>query len=198
MKKYILTLVISLISIVFYAQEDYMQQIVDQACSCVKAIPDEEFTTENVGICLMSEAVKFPDEILRDFNIDMTHIDEYGEELGRIIGVKMFGNCPETLKRLAALNDTEEKVTTFNVQGTIKQISNTDFVVFMLKNNEGKIAKFYWLSFISNSIDNLQYEYKKLKDKRVSLSYIEQELFDPKLNEYRIFNIITEISVLDE
>lgn len=198
MKKIILSLIISLISITFYAQEDYMQQIVDNACGCVTAIPDEEFNVESVGVCLISEAAKFPDEILRDFKIDMTRIDEQGEELGRIIGVKMISNCPETMKRLAKLNDSTNEVKTLQAEGIIKYILDRDFVVFMIEDKEGKMSKFYWMSFITNTIDSFQYGYKDLKDKLVNISYIQQELFDPKLNEYRVFNIMTEISILNK
>lgn len=197
MKKSITTLLFLSLSLNLCAQDNYMQRIIDQACDCVSKLPEAELNVESVGICLIGEAAKYPDELLRDYKINMTTIDRQGEELGRIIGAKMLAQCPETMQRLVNLNEEDEALQSFQIKGTVKQISDADFVVFTVQDQAGKLSKFYWLTFLVTNNDTLQFQYEKTIDKAVSITYVQQELFDPKLNEYRLFNVITEMNFLD-
>ncbi|NIK93106.1 hypothetical protein GZ212_13160 [Mangrovimonas sp. CR14] len=178
-----------------------MKKIVDHACECIQNLPDEKMDNENIGLCMLNEAAKYGDELLRDYNIDIRKIDEQGEELGRIIGVEMLISCPESIQRLASLkvddDDNAEIYEPMIIEGKIRNISSEDFVIFTVEDNQGKTSKFYWLTFVSNSGTNIQYNFNETKNKDVKMEFIQQELFDPKINEYRNFNIIKSIEMLN-
>jgi hypothetical protein len=186
------------------AQENYMDTIVEQACSCVSEIGDEEeLNSTNLGLCILNEAVKFKEELLQDHNINMANIDTEGEALGRLVALEMLSVCPDQLKRMvnAGQNEREandrEETSYYSVTGQVKSIQKSDFISFSITNVEGKTSKFYWLTFIEGNFD-IQEEYNALEGKKVEVSYSEIELYDPKIREYRTFNVIDSFSILEE
>ena len=181
-----------------YGQEGYMDAIVNKACECVSDIPEEEnITAENFGFCIITEAFRYEEELLRDYNIRMKNIDVDGEELGRIVGIKMLSSCPDQVKRLAAIDENEnEEDSIFNLEGVILSITKSDFISLSVKENNGKVASFYWLTFVE-SVDNFQADFENFKNKRVRMRYSIVELFDHRIGEYRNFNVIESIDELD-
>ena len=181
-----------------------MDTIVEQACSCVSEIGDEEeLNSTNLGLCILNEAVKFKEELLRDHNINMANIDVEGEALGRLVALEMLSVCPDQLKRMvnARQNEqdaaAEEENSYYSITGQVKSIQKSDFISFSITSEEGKTSKFYWLTFIDGNFD-IQEEYNSLEGKKVEVSYSEIELYDPKIGEYRTFNVIDSFSILEE
>jgi len=84
---------------------------------------------------------------------------------------------------------TSESLTSI---GKITQIERDVFVVFSVFDNSGKSMKFYWLTSVESNID-LANNYKTLIETDVKIKYITQEFFDPKIGEYRNFNVIEKI-----
>lgn len=201
---------IALLSSPFFsaiAQEDYMNNLVDKACQCLAEISEEEeLTSINLGLCILNEAAKYKEELLRDHQINMANIDEEGEALGRLVALEMLTQCPEQLKRMVnarqsereaeAEAEAEEDDAYYSVTGKVKSIQKSDFINFSITAQDGKTSKFYWLTFIEGNID-LQMEYSNLKGKTVEVSYSEIELYDPNLGEYRTFNVIDSLTVVD-
>ncbi|NNM15883.1 MAG: hypothetical protein HKO56_04420 [Bacteroidia bacterium] len=109
----------------------------------------------------------------------------------------MASKCPEVLKMfvenpelLDELDDDE--VETLFVEGEITDINTDNFVVFTLEEENSVQKKYYWFSSVKADL-NIVSEYKSLLNKRVILYYQPEEFFDPKIDEYRIFNKIVEI-----
>ena len=130
------------------------------------------------------------------YNIDFEKIDTQGEELGRIIAMKMVGVCPQLLARLAEMSDEEDESDAMAVKGTITAIDEDIFVVFSLEDEMGKVSKFYWFGFIESDIE-LTGKYKSLKGKTVRVTALPQEFFDSRIGEYRVFNVIQAIDVFE-
>lgn len=196
MKKIKLSLLIGLLSLTIQGQE-YMKDIAEKACECVRSIPENEpITGINFGICIIEEAALFKEELLRDYNIDMSKIDVDGEELGRVVAMEMFTSCPDQLKRFASMNNkSNEDSDILEIEGKINNIVQEGFVTFSLVHQNGKISKFYWLSFVESDND-IQNTFKNLEEKSVKIEYAIQELFDPRINEYRNFNIIKSLNII--
>jgi hypothetical protein len=68
--------------------------------------------------------------------------------------------------------------------GVITKIENDHFVILSIKDEQGKISKYYWLTFIQSNTE-LSTKYKSLIGKKVNITYTSQDFFDPKLDEYR-------------
>jgi len=187
----------------FSFAQKYMDDIAQTACECFEKLPDTLTTKEyemKLGFCLLEAASPYQKQLKKDYKINFAKIDTEGEELGRIIGLKMATICPDAFLKIMGETDfeeVEENNTTENiVTGKIIQISDDAFVVFSVKDEKGKISKFYWFTFIESNIE-LSTKYKTLADKKVIITYTTQEFFDTKLGEYRNFKIIQKLDVID-
>lgn len=196
MKKLILIL-ITMYSCNLFSQE-YMDKIAQQTCDCLSKIPDSTNTQKmymELGICMIKASEPYKKQIKKDYNIDITNIDKEGEALGKVVGLKMATFCPDGLYRLSKIEqkETKEKAKEDLISiGKITQIDREIFVVFSVFDNSGKSIKFYWLTSVESNID-LANNYKTLLETDVKIKYFTKDLFDPKIGEYRNFNILEKI-----
>ena len=199
-KNNIITALIFLQSIVLYSQNNYMDNIAEKSCECVSEITESKnLLGTEFGLCMINEATKYKDELLQDHNINMDNIDVDGEELGRIIALEMFTKCPEQMKRIAIAsseNESEEKESYLSIEGNIKSVIKNEFIIFSLITSDNKTIKFYWLTFIQSDND-LQNEYKSFEGKNVIIEYSNIELYDHKMSEYRNYNLIESLNIVD-
>jgi len=173
--------------------QDYMDVIAKQSCDCIENMPDisdQEELNMKLGLCMIEACWAYKDELKRDYGIDMDRIDVEGEKLGRIIGVKIALTCPELMMKISRMVSGESgEKESFSVKGTITKVEDDFFVVFSLKDESGKVSKYYWLTFFDSDME-LTGDYKNTKGKSVIIDYETMELFDPKIEQYRPFNII--------
>lgn len=197
MKKLLLLIPI-LICMQGYSQS-YVDEIAKESCECISGIDNssdlEELSTQ-LGLCILQKAEPYRKKLKKDYNIDFNHIDTQGEELGRVVAVKMISHCPESLMALAELGeDYEEQESEYeevdlrNVSGEVTKIDTDLFVVFSVLDGNGKTSKYYWMSYI-NSEDGALGDYNSLIGEKVEISYQRLEFYDPKIDEYRLFNVI--------
>ncbi|PIB36020.1 hypothetical protein BFP72_11750 [Reichenbachiella sp. 5M10] len=186
-----------------YSQK-YMDKLLVESCECVDKIDiDLELQQYNLqlGLCMLEAAQPYQKQLLKDYEIDIAHIDTngQGEKLGRMIGVKMASVCPNTLLALSnKMNPQPSPEPSIQVAtATVSQIDHDPFVVFTLKDSYDKEVKYYWLSPVESDLELIQ-NYPALLDKKVSIRYETQELFDPKIEVYRDFNVIQEINLAIE
>jgi hypothetical protein len=180
-----------------------MDEIASESCGCLEKISDtvstERFNME-IGLCMMGAASPYKKRLKKDYDIDFDEIDaKQGEELGRIIGLRMASVCPEGLMKMANRINQEEAAINVSgnvVTGQVTAINDDKFVEFSIRDEFGKISKYYWLTFIESDIQ-LSTEFKSLKDKFVQVHFITKEFFDARIGEYRTFNIIEKLIVTD-
>lgn len=204
----------------------YLDSIALKSCNCLNELPDSLSNNEytlRTGLCMMKASEPYSKKLKKDFGINFNEIDrEGGEELGRIIGLKLITVCPEFIEKMTKVMSSdyaEDRINTSNdiivqddlslpeivedtdaddmleveiSEGVITKIENENFVVFSLKDESGKITKFYWLTFVEADIE-LSGNYQSLLEKNVEIGYVKKDFFDPKINEYRTFNVIFDI-----
>lgn len=181
---------------VLQAQEDYMDTIADKSCECISKEMEinPEISEMQLGICLIKASKDFKVQLKRDYDIDLDKIaGADGEKLGEIIGARLALNCPEIIIAASAGIPQEEDENQFT-SGKITSINKDTFVVFNLKDETGKSEKYYWLTFIDSNWD-LQNSYKQLEGKTVAIEFYQLELFDARIEEYRMVNILTSLEV---
>jgi hypothetical protein len=193
----ILTSFLLLLSVKCFSQ-DYLDDIAKKTCSCTDTISDTTNSEQyymQLGVCMIVASTPYKKQIKKDYKIDIDNLGDDGEKIGKIIGVKMASVCPKTLARIAQVAKKEKQQPANEeqtIKGIITNIENDCFMVFSLKDDIGKITKLYWLTFIDTKIE-LTNHYKSYIGEPVTITYKIQEFFDPKINEYRQFFIISKI-----
>jgi hypothetical protein len=201
MKYNFLITALVIISKVGFSQ-NYMDEIVLKACECSNTISDtlesERFNME-LGLCMLNAATPYKKQLNKDYKIDLNKIDTQGEQLGRIIGLKMASVCPNILMKMANRVKKKEanKISESIYEGEIVNIDDNKFVEFSVKDEFGKISKFHWLTFIESNVE-LSNNYKTLLHKSVQIAFLTQEFFDARVAEYRTINIIQKLEIKEK
>lgn len=195
--KHFSILIFSVIISVSCFGQDYMDDITRKACECLDGVSDTlgaEKLTLKLGLCVIDAAAPYKKQLKKDHKLDLDKIDEEGHRLGTMIGVKMASVCPDKLLMFSEISADEEVLPYESkiVQGEILKVEEDLLVTFHLKDDFGKIIKFYWATFIDSPYE-ITLEYKNLVGKTVVITYEPTEIFDARIGEYRTFNIISRI-----
>lgn len=193
MKKIYLYLLFCGVSLSAYSQ-DYLDSIADNACSCAEKTP------ELLGFCIINAVSEFPEEVKRDFGIDVISIsDGSPNELVPIIAAKMSGICPNALAAAQEIFSDELTDEGFEEEeiyfGTISKSSTDGFLSYFIENEEGEVRRFLILGQIDCNCD-IEKEFKSLVKKSVEVVFISIEIFDPNKGKYITSSIITSMNVL--
>lgn len=193
----LLLLFISFINSKVYSQ-DYMDEICKKTCDCIENISDtieRESYEMQMGLCMINAAMPYKKQLKKDHKINMDDIGNEAEKLGTLIGIRMASICPKSLMKFSENSENNKEDTEqHSVEGLITKIEFDPFIVFTLKDEKGKSIKYHWLTFIETKID-LQNKYNTLTNKNVKITYTTTDFFDPKIQEYRQFNIIKTLEI---
>lgn len=200
-KLYLFIPLFLLLSTVSFSQK-YLETISELSCECISKISDDvkpdEFNMK-LGLCMIEASLPYQKQLKKNFKIDLEEINEsVGEKLGKLIASKMISDCPDLLiiasQKINLSNEKKENLQG-EITGKITKVSSDNQVVISLVDAKGKYMKFLWQTFIESNF-NLMNNYKDLVDKNVSIEYVEKEFFDPKIREYRKYNVISKLQVV--
>jgi len=103
-------------------------------------------------------------------------------------------NCPIFLTIIAArpelINNTNLNPER-SLEGKLMQIQEGDFTSIQVKLSNGRTEKLWWMEFFEGA-DTLGS--KELVSKKVSVRYIEKEVYNAAIKDYIIIKVITGIS----
>lgn len=186
----------------------YLDKISKECCKAMQEMPSgmssEEYQMQ-LGLKMLAIAAPYKKQLKKNHNIDFSKIDEDGKKLGELIGAKMAEVCPEVFVKMLTDNpdmlkeeetavQAEETLAPQSEIGTITKVENENFVVFSVKNEVGKTSKFYWLTHFEANTD-IAAPYEKLVGKKVNIQYDTYNFFDPKIEDYRQFFVITKLNI---
>lgn len=212
MKKLTLFFTITLMSFASFAQdatsdEQLRAELIDllavEMCDCAtKKGNVDELTQKELAMCLVPGLGKYS-EYFEKLGID------FGDgvamnALGEQIGLKAAVQCPEifanfiedeldTINEEEELAEEEEEVVFY--KGEVKRIEVADFVTLYIK-YEGKTKKILWMSEVETSVD-IYNGFDQLLSKQVEFSCYDATLFDLKINEYRDFQILETLEIIE-
>lgn len=186
----------------------YIEKIAENSCECISGIKlsdDPEMKNKQLGACLLKYAAPYNDRLKKDFNIDISagnYEDSY--KLGQKIAMKMMEYCPELLVMASTSKADKKTVTTTNssikvsgaLTGEILEIENGQFNSIHLRASD-RNHRFLWLNPFKNS-QKLIDDPEKVMGRQALIEFREEELYDPKLGQYRKFKVITSLSLFDE
>ncbi|MCB9174109.1 MAG: hypothetical protein H6589_05830 [Flavobacteriales bacterium] len=196
--RYLIGLFFSIIISTSGFSQDYMKIIATKSCDCLDIMSDTldvEESNMELGLCMIDASIPYKKQLKKDHDINFDKIAEHGERLGTIIGLEMASICPTKLLKLSKSREKGEAEYEYSnqiIQGEVVKIEDDLFVTIHLKDDFGKTAKYYWFTFIQSDY-NLPLDYKSLIGKNIVITYNPQEFFDPRIVEYRRYNIISRI-----
>ncbi len=184
--------------------QNYLDKIARESCDCLGRIPDtldsESFNLQ-FGLCVLEASSPYSKELKRDHGINMKNIDKDAEALGTLIGLQMYSVCPDAFLKFNKFKSesdplpvTPEKRIDI-IQGKVIAVDEDQFVSLSLQDENGKIARFFWMKFIQLEPEFV-HNYKLLLGKQLQLVYTTENFFDPRIKEYRDFNIIERLDIL--
>lgn len=197
----ILIVIVSLFSLTTYSQDVY-DIIAKETCECItkKNIDISKSSSSDIsgqlGVCLISSysahKMELPEKDRIDFN------DEAGMgKLGEMVALKMLDKCPDIIIALGTKANEDEKKEgasksqTQTINGQFLQSVSSDFITVSVKDNSGRIHSLLFLTFFENS--NLISENLLKKNQKVEVEYYEQEFYDVKSKDFRLFKILKSI-----
>jgi len=190
MKNFIL-ISLSLFSNQIFSQE-YTSKIAKETCECIQKAktenPDPKKLELQFGMCMINASQPYAKEIKRDFNVDLLSGDSY--ETGEVVGKWLLKECPDAFMDLVNSSNEEAEEKQMLVNGTVSKIEEERFITFHIVGENKILNKFYWISNIESNLD-LPKVYKTLLNKKITVSYFNSDIFDPKINDYRNLNIIS-------
>ncbi len=195
MKKIALLALLYSVSSATFAQH-FIETMASGACQCIEKIattvPAKDLKLE-VGLCIMKTyKPEFEKPLKAEYGIDIHGAKDGMENFGRIVALRMATSCPSVLARVSRAAAADGDLGSESISGTVIKIEKDGFVAFTVKDQAGKTGKFYWMGQIDSGID-LVNNYNALLDRQLTLSFENKEYFDPKIDEYRKFKVITKI-----
>lgn len=201
MKKIVILSILFFVSITS-AQESVLDKISKETCEYLESNDISNLSAEEkqakLGLKILSLYNKYEKELNKEgLVLDLSGGEEAGYEFGEKVGMNMVQFCPKALMSLVGGDLEEENYEKEQsyVDGEVKKITGEDLYMVELKDTQGKIQKFIWLSNFEGADALLDYS-KALKNKEVRVFYEAMEIFSPKLKDYIIRNKIVKLEIL--
>lgn len=182
--------------------QDYLDKVAIETCECAQKISKEVSTDrymQELGLCMFSAARPYQKQLKKDFKIDYNNFVNDSERLGELVGMRMALHCPNYIMELAEKTgmlepEPELMDLSFNefFEGTLIKIDHDQFVSLQAKDLTGKTLRFFWLWPVQAPVDPTN-DLSIYLNEPIEIFYEIHEFFDPKIGEYRKFNVIVKI-----
>jgi len=183
-----------LVSHVSVHGQDVMKEIGDDTCACIAELKKsgEEITDMQLGLCIVKSYNAKKSKLPKDKQVSLSDSEGF-EAIAGEIGLKMVETCPEFIMDLA--DETATDVTVVPKQSisvSVLDIKSEQFVTFTVKDANGRQHALLLLEYFAAA--SLFTEGKIKKGDKITVSYKEVELFDPKMKEFRYYKVLTDLT----
>ena len=174
------------------------KKLANITCECATRNPNEKMTDLSLGVCIFEALDKLEPKEQKTIGYNSEKKMESIEGVAENVGIEMALICPTVFENLQNDEITDENVDeaiedTFHV-GIIESITSNEFITISIIDETNIKKEFIWL--FSFEGDALFIKNKAVKGDKVEIHYREQQFFDPKTNNYKAYNEITEIKLL--
>ena len=180
--------------------QDFLDKITDSCCHCMQQI-DTSLGVETIqmkaGLCMLKYATPYKKEFKKKYNIDMD--DQSAESkvaFGKLIGMRIVTNCPDMIVLLtkgAKKGSSAIKLDEPDnyLVGKITDVQKGQFLSVVIQDVNGRTQKLLWLQYFHNS--ELLKNMDKLKATEMKFYYHEVEFYNPQLDDYMKYKVITDL-----
>ncbi len=197
MRKLILAGIVS-ISANGLAQDVY-EKMAQETCTCIQTKrPNLEITAvedlkADYLTCFLQSYSAHVEEINKMENVnlqDKVSMEQFGEQ----VAMKMLTHCPNYLIALGTAFEAEDQsieseVAYTTIEGEISDIKSDQFVTIVLKDASSRTHNLMLMDYFESA--GLYTDNKIKKKDRISATYSEIEMYDPKMKEFRYFKVIS-------
>jgi hypothetical protein len=140
-----------------------------------------------LGLAFLPVLGKYNNELKEIYGEDAMGKDGM-EKVGEELGMRMVMECPAFLKMMASNEEVlkqskKDNGITTAVSGTLVRIVPGEFTHLLVKDNNGKLVKIWWMESFEGS-EKLTSSPQKWLNKKVMVSYVEQESYSAALKKY--------------
>jgi hypothetical protein len=169
-------------------------------CDCLtKANIDEKSTPEQMQQTFLSCMFTAAPDLITKIVSSGEDYQKAGQEIGTQLAMEMMkNNCPAFTKIAAAMsggiNDTMQMEMPMQMQskvgaaqsidGTVIKVEEKDFTYITIKTTAGRELTCIYYEYVPGSDDWIKDATARLKNKNVSLSYVETEVYQPKFKQF--------------
>lgn len=179
-----------------FGQKDstLIQKITSEFCT---EFSKNDFTTlkgaeMEIGLLILPIIEKYSKEIEKEWNLSPENENDF-EKISEKIGQQAALGCPKFLEfvrnNLSELSGPSDEPASKSITGTFQRIETQLFSSLVIKTKAGKEEKLWWFQFFEGS-DKLTKNPSMLAKKNITIQYTEMEVYDSKLQEYRIIKVI--------
>jgi hypothetical protein len=93
-------------------------------------------------------------------------------------------------------NKGEESVK--SADGVVTKVDEKDFLYITVKTTAGREMTLIYLDYVDNSDDWVKNAATKLKDKKVTVQWVEKEVYNPKLKDFTNVKELKELRIKKE
>jgi len=207
MKKLLICLLLfPFLSIAQEFNKEVVSKVSVDVCDCINT---KEYTDDAKGItylenCMM-QGFATNLEYLQENGIDLMADDDRAERFGEKLGIELALKCPKALPLLMILGqemiENGEMNSDYETQaeedypfiiGKIAEVEKGTFPIFKVVDINGAKHNMLWLTVVDNpALLEQALEGKK----NFILEYFENELYDPRIEEYRYMKILNAVKI---
>jgi hypothetical protein len=178
------------------AQKTLQQKLSADFCIELNKLKlSDEFSETNmqkIGLAMIPVITKYSEEIKKELGIELNDQEDY-KKIGELIGQDAALTCPKfrVMTQNMLDNQLEKTDATETLEGTFVGLDNSGtLAVLRMKDASGREQKIFWMEYFEGS-DTLIKTPELLKNKKVSITYIEREIYEPKIKDYVKVKVVT-------
>jgi hypothetical protein len=194
------TLLMFLFPVLVFAQKEEViyKKLANQTCDCVKAKNTEKISELELGICVIGSLGKLSEKEKKVIKYD-TSSDSSLDKVSEQVGMQMVSICPDVFSSMLQTESPEETAVEDvaqdpSISGVFQSITSNEFKTVIIFDENNQKKEYIWLYPFDGDV--LLIKNKIVKGDKIKILYREQNFFDPKTNDYRIYNEILGIELL--
>ena len=213
MKKILFALTIIIIAFKAESQDTSLNKAAVSVCDCLtKSKIDESSTPEQMQQAFLNCMLTSAPDLITKIVSSGEDYQKAGEEIGTQLAMQMVKNgCPAFTKIAAgmamsggdssvdlsnsSINISAKPMATASIEGVVTKVEEKDFTYITVKTTAGRELDFIYYNYVPGSDDWIKDAAGKLKNKNVSLSYVESEVYQPKFKQFMTLKEIKTLTI---
>ncbi|HYK44463.1 MAG TPA: hypothetical protein VEV83_04805 [Parafilimonas sp.] len=198
MKKFLLSFLVTVVCGVYtqaQTADDTLHKAAIAVCDCLtKANLGTNVTEEQLQQAFLSCVLTSAPDLITQIMASGDDYQKAGEEIGTKLSLELMKTgCPAFTKIAASMAlqgdegisiQTEKPTAVETAEGIVTKVEERDFTYVTLKTTAGRELTFIYYGYVPGSDDWIKDAVTKLKNKNVSVSYAETEVYQPKYKEF--------------